>query len=184
VFVTFQFAGQFIGYQMGFAIVNVLDPQSQNQVSIIGQLLFAIVTLAFFALNLHHDVIGAWHLSYEIAPPGQWTFTNLGTEALVAGEYVPKWLPWLAATFNELMWLALKIALPLLAFLMLTDLSLGIIARVMPQMNVFIVGIPLKIAMGLFFMSIIVLQFDPIIRQVTYTYLNHAGEFLHLVSGG
>lgn len=165
VFVTFQFAGQFIGYQMGFAIVNVLDPQTQNQVSLIGEFLFTVVLLAFLNLNLHHDLLGLWHSSYELAPPGSFTFSNLELGHIIA-------------IGNSLVLLALKVAIPLLAFLMLTDLSLGIIARVMPQMNVFIVGIPLKIAMGMFLLSIVVLQFDPIVREVTYSYINNAGQLL------
>ncbi len=182
IFVTFQFAGQFIGYQMGFAIVNVLDPQSEEQVSIIGQFLFAAATLAFFALNLHHDLIGVWYASYELAPPGHWSFAGLGGSAMLGAQEVPVWLPWLGAVFGQLMWLSLKVALPLLAFLMLTDLALGIIARVMPQLNVFIVGIPLKIAMGLFFLSVLLLQFDPIVRLATNRFIDHAGQFLHLLN--
>ena len=182
IFVTFQFAGQFIGYQMGFAIVNVLDPQSQEQVSIIGQFLFAVSTLAFFALNLHHDLLGVWYASYELAPPGHWSFAGLGGTTLLGAQEAPVWMVWLGATMLQMMWLALKIALPLLAFLMLTDLSLGIIARVMPQLNVFIVGIPLKIAMGLFFLSVLLLQFDPVVRLATNRFINHAGQFLHLLN--
>jgi flagellar biosynthesis protein FliR len=181
IFVTFQFAGQFIGYQMGFAIVNVLDPQSQEQVSIIGQFLFAVATLVFFGLNLHHDLLGVWHVSYEMAPPGHWSFAGLARSTMLGAQEVPVWLPWLGAVCGQMMWLALKIALPLLAFLMLTDLALGIIARVMPQLNVFIVGIPLKIAMGLFFLSILLLQFDPIVREATNRFVDHAGQFLHML---
>jgi len=170
IFVTFQFAGQFIGYQMGFAIVNVLDPHSQSQVSLIGEFLFAIVMLSFLNLNLHHDLLGLWHQSYALAPPGEWALTNLELTALISA-------------FTNLVYLALKVAIPLLGFLMLTDLSLGIIARVMPQMNVFIVGIPLKIAMGLFFISLLTLQFDPVVRQVTLRFVNDAGQLLHTLSG-
>jgi flagellar biosynthetic protein FliR len=170
VFVTFQFAGQFIGYQMGFAIVNVLDPQTQNQVSMIGEFLFAVVMLSFLNLNLHHDLLGLWHTSYEIAPPGSVVLANLGLEHIVA-------------LGDDLAWLALKISIPLVAFLLLGDLSLGIIARVMPQMNVFIVGIPLKIAMGMVFLSLLVLQLDPVVRQATYRFINDAGAVLHAVGG-
>jgi len=73
---------------------------------------------------------------------------------------------------------------PLVAFLLLGDLSLGIIARVMPQMNVFIVGIPLKIAMGMVFLSLLVLQLDPVVRQTTHRFINDAGALLHAVGGG
>ena len=165
VFVAFQYAGQFIGYQMGFAIVNVFDPQTQNQVSLIGEFLFAIVILCFLDLNLHHDFLYLWFQSYDIAPPGVFSLDQYSLTGILA-------------MCNDLMILALKIAVPLLSFLMLTDLSLGIIARVMPQMNVFIVGIPLKIAMGLIFLSLVVLQFDPLVRHVTMEFINDAGLLL------
>lgn len=170
IFVTFQFAGQFIGYQMGFAIVNVLDPQSQTQVSLIGEFLFAVVLLAFLNLNLHHDFIALWHQSFNIAPPGAWALENFSLAGLLGA-------------CDDLVYLAFKVALPLLAFLMLSDLSLGIVARVMPQMNVFIVGIPLKIAMGLFFLSFVVLQFDPVVRQITLRFVNDAGRLLYDLAG-
>ncbi|MBN2082226.1 flagellar biosynthetic protein FliR [bacterium] len=168
VFVAFQFAGQFIGYQMGFAIVNVLDPQTQNQVSLVGEFIFTVVMLSFLNLNLHYDMLGLWHASYEIAPPGGVVLANLGIEHIVA-------------IGDDLVLLALKVAVPLVAFLILTDVSLGIIARVMPQMNVFIVGIPIKIAMGLLFLSLLVLQLDPVVRQTTNRFINDAVSILHAV---
>lgn len=170
IFVCVQFAGQLVGYQMGFAIVNVLDPQSQNQVSLVSEFLFTVVMLAFLALNLHHDMLGLWYKSFEIAPPGSWELGNLS-------------LPVLTAICNSLLWLALKLSMPLLAFLLLADLALGIVARVMPQMNVFIVGIPLKIAVGLFVLGLVVLQFDPVVRQLTARFINHAGEMLAAFAG-
>jgi flagellar biosynthesis protein FliR len=170
LFMAFQFAGQLIGYQMGFAIVNVLDPNSQTQVSLVSEFLFACVTLSFLSLNLHHEMIGVWYQSYQIAPPGSFALTNLS-------------LPVLTACCDDIFYLSLKIAMPLLAFLLLTDLALGIVARVMPQMNVFIVGIPLKIALGLIVLALVILQFDPAVRQVTLTFVNHAGEMLSALSG-
>lgn len=170
VFVAFQFAGQFIGYQMGFALVNVFDPQSQQQVSMIGQSLFVVAALAFLSLNLHHDVIGLWYQSYQVAPLGAWDLSALSLASIVA-------------LGTDLFVLALKIAMPLLIFLLLTDLALGIVARVMPQMNVFFVSIPLKIVLGLFFLSLVVLQFDPAVREVTVTFINDAGAMLVDMSG-
>ena len=170
IFVTVQFAGQLVGYQMGFAIVNVLDPQSQSQVSLISEFLFAAVMLAFLNLNLHHDLIGLWYQSFDVAPPGSWAIEHFT-------------LPALTAACDSMFWLALKIAMPLLAFLLLADLALGIMARVMPQMNVFIVGIPLKIAVGMLVLSMVVLQFDPVVRQSTVRFINHAGELLSTLAG-
>jgi flagellar biosynthetic protein FliR len=175
VFAAFQYAGQLIGYQMGFAVVNVLDPHTQNQVSLIGEFLFAVVMLAFLSMNLHHDMLGLWYESYRIAPPGAFSFAGI---AAAHSAYLPA----LTAACADLFYLALKIAMPLLAFLLLTDLALGIVARVMPQLNVFIVGIPLKVAVGLFFLSMVVLQFDPAVHQSMVRYINHAGAMLHALA--
>ncbi len=170
IFVTFLFAGQFIGYQMGFAMVNVLDPHTQSQVSLIGEFLFALAVLTVLNLNIHHGFLWVWHESYNLAPVGAWALANF--------DVMP-----LAAMLDDFMLLSLKIAMPLITLLLLTDLALGIIARVMPQMNVFIVGMPLKIAIGLIFLSLVVLEFDPAVRQVSNTYFNHAGAFLSGLSG-
>jgi flagellar biosynthetic protein FliR len=171
VLVAFQFAGQLIGYQMGFAIVNVLDPHSQNQISLVGEFLFAVVMLCFLSLNLHHDLLGLWYQSYSVAPPGGFSFEQLAAPG-------SPFLPALTRTCTDMFYLALKIAMPLLAFLLLSDLALGIVARIMPQMNVFIVGIPLKIAVGLFFLSLVLLQFDPLVRHCVMRFINHTGELM------
>lgn len=175
VLVAFQFAGQLIGYQMGFAIVNVLDPHSQTQISLIGEFLFVVVMLAFLGLNLHHDMLGLWYQSYAIAPPGGFAFASLADPSSA-------FLPALVSTFDDIFYLALKISMPLVAFLLLADLALGIIARILPQMNVFMVGIPLKVAVGLFFLSLIVLQFDPLVRQCTVRFINHGGEIMQALA--
>lgn len=169
--VAFQFAGQLVGYQMGFAMVNVLDPHSQNQVSLVGEFMFAVVMLCFLSLNLHHDLLGLWYQSYAIAPPGGFAFAGIADTS-------SPFLPALVSTCDDIFYLALKISLPLVAFLLLSDLALGIIARILPQMNVFIVGMPLKIAVGLFILSLVVLQFDPLVRQCTVRFLNHSGELM------
>ena len=154
IFVCFQFAGRIFGYQMGFAIVNVLDPHSQEQVSLIGEFLFAVVSLVFLNLNLHHSFLTFFGRSFEWVPAGginaaAFTMTGIGD------------------VMTSLFILSLQIAAPLLAVLFMLDFGLGIIARVVPQMNVFLVGIPLKIAGGLFMLSIIVMLLNPVTWKVT-----------------
>lgn len=164
-FAAFQFAGSIAGYQMGFSIVNVLDPHTQQQQSIIGDFLFVCATLAYLELNLHHNLIGAWYQSYALAPPGQF---DLGA--------IP--LSLLGAAMGGMLLLALKIAMPITAFLLLIDLALGILARVVPQLNVFIVGIPLKTAVGLGVLSAMVLALNPLVRQGAREFFNYAGVIL------
>jgi flagellar biosynthetic protein FliR len=169
-FVTIQWAGSLIGYQMGFAIVNVLDPHSQTQSSIVGEFLFAVSMLVFLDLNLHHDVLRLWHQSYALAPPGSFSL-GAATPALFGG------------IMDQLGYLALQLALPLMAFLLLTDLALGILARIMPQMNVFAVGLSLKIGLGLLLLSFYVMGLDPLVHKVVYAVINDAGAWLHQIAG-
>jgi flagellar biosynthetic protein FliR len=124
--------------------------------------------LAFLNLNLHHEMIYLWHQSFDLAPPGSFDFAGLNVDLLIQ-------------VGDDVFIMALKIAIALLSFLMLTDLSLGIIARVMPQMNVFIVGIPLKIALGMFFLSLLVLQLDPVMHDLMKRFIDDAGLLLRQI---
>lgn len=154
IFVIFQFAGRIFGFQMGFAIVNVLDPESEEQVSLVGEFLFTVVSLVFLNLNLHHALIFFFGSSFDWVPAGgisAATFTIVGITKI----------------FTSLFIVALQIAAPLLALLFMIDFGLGILARVVPQMNVFFVGMPLKIAAGLFMLSLVVLLLDPVTWRVT-----------------
>lgn len=129
-------AGQVIDMQMGFGLVNVIDPLSQAQVPVMGQLKYLIATLIFLMVNGHHWFVVAVAKSFDIIPMGGLSITpRLSNVLLVA--------------FGEVFLMAVKIALPVVGTLLLVDLALGILARTMPQMNVFIVGFPLKIAVGL-----------------------------------
>jgi flagellar biosynthetic protein FliR len=168
-FVVIQWAGSLIGYQMGFAIVNVLDPHSQTQSSIIGEFLFAVAMLAFLNLNLHHDMLRLWHASYGLAPPGEFSL-GLASPALFGG------------LMRDVSYLALQFALPLMAFLLLADLALGILARILPQMNVFAVGLSLKIGLGLMLLSFYVMGLDPAVRKAVYMFVNDAGGWLQQIA--
>ncbi|MBN2008086.1 flagellar type III secretion system protein FliR [candidate division KSB1 bacterium] len=137
VFMAFQFAGTIVGMQMGFGIVNVVDPQSNIQVSIIGQFLYIIAILVFLSLDGHLFLIKALVHSFQVIPLNQAVFT---------GKLVQKIISMTAEVFV----IAIKIGIPAIAALLLTSVALGVIARTVPQMNVFIVGFPLNIGLGLF----------------------------------
>jgi flagellar biosynthetic protein FliR len=140
VFVAVQVAGQFIDMQMGFGIVNVLDPQSGIQMPLIGNFLYIIALLVFFGMDGHHLIINALVKSYEFVPIFGVNFRGEMYELIVI-------------LFCTMFLTAMKIALPLVATLLVVDISLGLVARTVPQMNVFIVGLPIKIAVGLLLLS-------------------------------
>ncbi|MCB1220023.1 MAG: flagellar biosynthetic protein FliR [Planctomycetales bacterium] len=166
VFVAFQFAGQFIGYQMGFAVVNVFDPSTHTQASIIGQFLFTAAMLVFVGTGMHLELLRLWIASYELLPPGTWMIEHFDTQTMVA-------------ICTSLFTIALRISLPLIAFLILIDLALGILARVMPQLNVFFVGIPVKIVLGLLFLSLVTTELGSNVRRTRDVFINHCGEMMH-----
>jgi flagellar biosynthetic protein FliR len=136
VFTAIQLSGQIIDLQMGFGIVNVIDPMSNTQVSIIGQFQFILGVLIFLAINGHHVLFQAVVDSFRIVPIAQVGITQ---------ETATK----LADLFYNMFIIAFKIAGPATLALLLTNITLGFIARTIPQMNVFMVGLPLNIMVGL-----------------------------------
>jgi flagellar biosynthetic protein FliR len=154
VLAAFQLAGTLAGYQMGLAIVNVLDPQSQQQVSLLGDFFFVCATVVFLELNFHLGVLKLWFSGFQLAPVGQ-----LALQA-------PGWAG-AAELMQGLLLLGLKIAMPLVLFLLLMDVALGILARVVPQLNIFVVGTTVKSALGMLILGIVLLQFGtPLTRGV------------------
>lgn len=135
-FYALQIAGQFIDVQMGFGLANVVDPQTGTQVPIMGFFKYYLGILIFLTLDVHHVIIQAYIESFLIIPIG-----NLFLEGRYA-EFV-------ISAFTAMFILALKIAAPVALCLLLTTVALGITARTVPQMNVFVVGMPLKIGLGL-----------------------------------
>lgn len=136
IFYGVEMAGQLVGIQMGFGIVAVLDPMTETQVSIIAQLQYLFAILIFLSLNGHHFLLEGLARSYLAAPLGGVTLPSglLGIVVELSGNIFVA---------------AFKIAAPAMAALFLTEVALGIIARTVPQMNIFIVSFPLTIGVGL-----------------------------------
>lgn len=165
-----ELAGSLAGFQVGLAISQAFDPTSGEQVSVIGRFWILIATLIFLAINGHHLIISAFNDSLKLIPPGQ---VPLRAET---AELVVKYSAYVFV-------LAVKIAAPVLVTLLLMDVALGTIAKMMPTMNIFIVGFPLKIGMGI----IVVAMSLPIVAYVlekSTGYFNHAvGEMMMTLGG-
>jgi len=136
LFIGIQFAGQLAGLQMGFGIVNVIDPQSNEQVSIIGQFLNILAVLIVLATNGHHLILRGLAASFEAVPL---------SGVKMKGEIGQKLIELSADIFV----LAVQISAPVMISLFLISVALGILARTVPQMNVFIVGFPVQLAVGM-----------------------------------
>jgi len=133
-------AGRAAGMQMGFAIVNVIDPHTQKNISILGQFKFLILMLIFLLIDGHHLILQSVFDSFRVVPLGSLSAASLVPEKLIRLS---------ALTFV----IAVKIAAPMMVTLLLIDVALGILARTVPQMQIFLVGFPLKIGVGLFVLA-------------------------------
>jgi len=134
-FAAIQLAGQFIDLRMGFRIANVVDPMTGASSPIIGQFKNIFTILVFLSINGHLMVIRSLNKSFEIIPIGRVAYnTNL-------------W-QFLFRRSADLFIIGFKIALPIMGTLFIVDVMLGFLARAVPQMNIFIVGLPLKILIG------------------------------------
>lgn len=130
-----EIGGTLIGYQMGFAAANIFDPQNQRQVSLISQFQSILTIFIFLSLNVHYLFFQAIVQSYSLLPPGK---LDLGGEGI----------PYLLHLASNMFSLGVKFSAPVLVVLLLSGLVLGILARVFPQLNVFLLSFPLNIAIG------------------------------------
>jgi flagellar biosynthetic protein FliR len=141
VFMGIQFAGEIIDIQIGFAVANVLSPTTQQQVTVIGEFQLTLATLIFLATDSHLLMLQGIGGSLHLVPL---PFINL--DPSVAANVV---------TFLEQSFLiVLKIAAPPAVSLFLVNIALGLMARVAPQMNVFVVGLPVQVGVGLLMMAV------------------------------
>ncbi len=169
LFVAIQFAGQLAGLQMGFGIVNVIDPQSSNQVSIIGQFLNILAILLLLTLDGHHMILSGLVTSFETIPLGGVSFQD---------GLMFKLMDLTAQVFI----IAVKISAPILMALFLVTAAMGVLARTVPQMNVFLIGFPLQIGVGLAALVIALPLFSVFVeRLLVHTNRNLVAllDFLH-----
>ncbi len=151
-----QVAGAFIDFQMGFALASVVDPQTGSQVPIIGQFKYILAILFLLAINGHHLLISGMLHSVALVPVGasEWGFT--------AGELSQFFVTVFAAMFV----VAFQLALPIVGSLFLVDAALGLLAKTVPQMNIFAVGFPLKIGTGFLLLLILMPSFFYLLQGI------------------
>lgn len=137
VVLTIQMGAHLMGLQIGLGMANIIDPVSSNQVSILDQFYTILALLVFLTLDGHHRLILTLQKTFELAPLGSFSVTEVFTERMIS------------ITGNVLV-SSIRMALPVIVTLILADVVLGIIARMVPQLNILIVGLPLKIILGLF----------------------------------
>lgn len=141
IFTAVEFGATVVGYQMGFAAANVFDPSGQRQVALISQFQNVFAILIFLAINGHHIFLQTAVMSYELLPPGKLDFS---------GEAVP----YLMDLGSHMFAIGAQFSAPILAVLLLSGLILGVLARVFPQLNVFLLSFPINIGTAFIVMAL------------------------------
>jgi flagellar biosynthetic protein FliR len=136
LFLAVQLAGEAIDMQMGFGLASTADPLLGTHTSIIGQFLYLIATLLFLALNGHHLLLTGLVKSFDLVPLNHFVF---GT--LLSGRVLDM--------VSEFFLIGLRIGGPVMLAVFLADLVVGLLGRTLPQMNLLVVGFPVKVWVGL-----------------------------------
>ena len=141
LFSAIQMSGQLLDMQIGFGVISIIDPQSGQQVPLVGNFKYVLAMLVFLVTNGHHVVLAALFSSFKWIP-------------VTKMHWQPNLSDFIVNLVGGMFVIALKISIPVLAAVVLTDVALGILARTMPQMNIFVVGVPSKIIVGIFVLSL------------------------------
>ena len=165
IFAGVELGGTLVGMQMGFGIVRVIDPQTQQQTSIIGQVQQLLALLVFLIIDGHHFLIRALVYRFEVVPLFR---------SRLASNLVMK----LIEMGGDMFLVAVKIGSPVIVSLLLTSVAMGILARTVPQMNIFIVSFPLKIGVGMLALAMSLPIFLLVFRKI---FAQFQTDFLALI---
>jgi flagellar biosynthetic protein FliR len=160
LFAAVSLAGELIDMQVGLSMMQMPDPINEGEmVSVTGYYYMLIFAIAFLMLNGHYFLLLAVHKCFTLMPPAQ-AVLDINTI-----------LPMTVKLLQNLMEISIRLGAPIIITMIVTTFVLGIIAKTMPQMNVFIVGMPLKIGVGFVLMIVtlpLMLQFFAVIVKQMY----------------
>lgn len=135
-FAAIAFAGRALDIQIGFGIGQVFDPVSRAQVPILTSVFLYTGVVVFFLLDGHHALLRGLSYTLVIVPPGGFSPQDVNLRAVIAA-------------WGNVYGLGFMLIAPVAAVVLLVELGLGILARGLPQMNVFVIALPIKILVGL-----------------------------------
>ncbi len=146
------YAGSLMDIHIGFFMSNIFDPVSGGMASILARFMYLLGLAALLGFDGHHLIIAALVKSFSIVPVNT---------AVVTGDSALH----LIKVFAQMIGVGVQIAAPLIAVVLLIDVALGLLSRTAPQINVFMLGFPIKIIFGLVTLSVMV----PVLVRVVYS---------------
>lgn len=154
IMAAIETAGHVVDMKIGFGMANVVDPHYGQASPILGILKYLLIILVFLSIDGHHMLLKALFKSFEMVP--------VGTAVIPQ-----KWAYMGVNAASKMLRIALALSCPVWAATMIVDFALGVIARTVPQLNVFVVGIPLKTIVGLSILSASVTFYGVFTKRLT-----------------
>lgn len=170
IFYAIRFAGDLLGHQIGFAIVSIFDPQTNQDSSVIAELQWLTAMLIFLTIDGHFLLLDGLARSFTAVPLASATFHDGLVEFLVRLS---------ARVFV----IAVQISAPVMVTLLMTNIAMGILARTLPQMNVFAVGFPLTIGVGLLSLAIVMPIFATFMQRFLTLLRENTVVIMRLLGG-
>ncbi|MCH8960558.1 MAG: flagellar biosynthetic protein FliR [Bacteroidetes bacterium] len=169
IFWTIQFAGEVIGFQMGLSMAQIYNPAEGLYANPLGRLLSLSFLMVFLLIDGHHHVLRALVGSFDVVPLA-------GAHLAATGPLLLKWMGLLFVT-------AMRLASPFMVTIFLVDAALGVFARVVPQADLFSLGLPLKLLAGLALMYFFLQNFFPVIPDLVALMLHDLLELIEALAG-
>ncbi len=151
-FGAFSVAGKILDIQTGFGLGNVYDPVTRSGAPLFATMLNMLGVVVFFGIDGHHALVRGLAFSLKQSPPGQ-GFSSLDAEPVIA-------------QFGLMFSLGVSLIIPVILCLLLVEVALAVVSRVLPQMNVFVAGVPVKIVGGLALTALTLRSMEPAMQRI------------------
>ncbi len=168
IFLSFQMAGQMIDFQVGFSMASYYDPLSNSRISLYGRMYYWLGITLFFALNGHHYLIYTLAQSFELVPLNTLILQDLS-------------LPSMVNIFSGSFLIAFQIAVSIIFIILLVDVVIGLLSRTVPQLNILMLGLPLKVLVGMLSTIILLPAIGDLMVSIIESLPYQINDFLHII---
>jgi flagellar biosynthetic protein FliR len=173
-FSVVQSAGGFMDLQVGFAMANIVDPHTGVSAPLLGNFKYMLLIVVFLMMNGHHFLLTGLMDSYKWIPLDNELFSRFMSGSVT---------DFLTRAVASMFLLAVQMAAPLVVAMFLTDVGLGFLTKSAPQFNVFVIGIPLKLLIGLFLLVLIMPGLGSLFETLFTIMFNSLEQLLGIIQG-
>ncbi|MEF9952020.1 MAG: flagellar biosynthesis protein FlhB [Clostridium sp.] len=168
IFSSFRLAAHLMDFGIGFSMSQYYDPATASSATVLERFFNFIAMMVFLAFNFHHLLLTAIIKSFEVVPLGHFKLSENMFNAVLE-------------SFSQMFFVSVKIAAPIIIVMFITDFTLGLISRTVPQFQVFVLGMPIKVLFGLLSLTVII----PGLIQVFVKSLDYISpEIMKVLSSG